>query len=96
MPKREKHPALYPRRKHCKWINEINFTNIRVYRVSYRSDYDNLDKTIYCKTLTKISSCENNLIEFWFEEYFTEKEQAELQKAFLKNEYDDLGDLPEF
>jgi hypothetical protein len=91
------HPAFRPRRFHCKWINQITQTNHGSFLVSYRSDdNEDNDQTKDCKVLTKISSIENNKIEFCFEQYFTEEEKAELHENFLRGEYDYLGDLPEF
>jgi hypothetical protein len=35
-------------------------------------------------------------IQFIFEEYFTDKEQADLHEQFLNGEYDDFGKMPEY
>jgi phage FluMu protein Com len=95
--KRDRHPALYPQRMQCKQINEITQTDHGTFLVSYLRITDE-NATKDCKKINKIIIDPSNpqQLEFSFEQYFTEETLAQLNEAFLRGEYDDLGDLPQF
>jgi hypothetical protein len=97
--KRDTHPVLYRRKMICKRIEQITRTDHDTYKLLVQRDVENVEYiTLDCRTILDIAPNEKDpgTITFLFEQYFTDEKQAELHLAYLRNEYDDLGDLPEF
>ena len=101
------HPAMMPRRMSCKKINSVTCSDHGTVLVEYERYVYTCSTTgeligppVAVKDCVSIfdivnGGCDGNGITFGFKEYFTEKEQAELQSAFERDEYDYLGNLPE-
>ena len=92
---RQTHPAFYRHRFVCKRIEQITRSDHGTYLVLVQRDTEYVDYvTIDCTTILDIvvDAEDQRRISFLYELYFTEKERAELHTAYLRGEFDDLGD----
>jgi hypothetical protein len=96
---RKTHPAFHRWRFVCKRIEQITRSDHGTYLVLVQCVGEEVKyKTLDCTTIIDIviDTEEPGLISFWYENYFTERERRDLHTAFLRGEYDDLGDdMPE-
>jgi hypothetical protein len=97
---RHTHPAFYRKRFVCKRIEQITRSDHGTYLVLVQRDAEYVDYvTLDCTTILDIAvdAEQPHRISFLYESYFTERERSELHTAYLRGEYDDLGDdVPEY
>jgi hypothetical protein len=99
----DRHPLLYRRKMICRQIERIARTDHDSYLLTIHRDsiIDSI-VTLDCTTVGEIkpnfsiAGIFNNIIEFKFEEYFTDEEHKTLCKLFESGEYDNLVGVPEF
>ena len=94
---RDTHPAFYRSRFVCKRIEQITRSDHGTYLVLVQRDTEEIEYvTLDCTTILDIvaDAEEPGKMSFLFEQYFTEQQRAELHAAYLRGEFDDLGDVP--
>jgi hypothetical protein len=97
--KRTTHPLLDRRTMICKRIEQITRTDHETYRVLLQRAIDDIDYVaLDCRTILDISPNpdDKDTIKFMFEEYCTDAERAALHEQYLRGEYDDFDDVPEY